>query len=605
MRTLTLLINDNYYPEIAPVRNSSNIKHIIQLIFCFLLTFGFYSQSPAQWVSDPRANSKLVLDTKDPINISSVKDWNGGAFIFWQDSKSGSESQVYFIHVNAGGESTFQAGGKDVSALTRGKEDPVTARSLPNTALVAWRETGKYGKLFAQRVSSSGLYLWKNEGLALTDSTFSVSGYSAASDNLGNVYVSYVSKSPGINSNYRVEYRKISSDGRFVSDSASVVSASVNRKSLTSVVPDNRGGAFVYWLEYISNKTVLYIQHINENGRTDWGKNPLPVSEDTFNVINYKAKSFGSRDTYVAWQVLKQDKDIYHQVVTSGGKFLWGDGGRAVTKQKGNQINPNFIINDSTIYLSWTDDFKKDQDVYIQKFNRSGAPLWQKWGVSVIGINGSQFGQRIIADGSSGVILGWVDRRQDSVRADIYLQKISAGGKKMWDSLGVPAASHYNSQKSYLNLVSDDNGGVIAVFRENRNGKKGIYGQRVFNTGIYSSQIADFKPRLTDVDTVKSGAGNMGLFRDDSKIILAQNSPNPFSDSTSIKFFLPEKDSVTLEFYNGHLEKINELQKTFPAGENTVPFSAKGLEPGVYFYRLKAGDFVDVKKMVITKRING
>lgn len=677
MRILTLLINDNNNPEIASKGSNGNINLIIQLIFCFILSLSFCSQSRAQWVSDPGANLKLVQGSSDPINISSVKDFNGGAFIFWQDSRAGSTSQVYFIHVNAAGNATFPDNGKNISVLNTGKENPVTAQSLPNTALAAWKEAGKYGRLFVQRFSSGGLYLWKNEGLVLTDSTCSVSGYSAASDNLGNVYVSYISRQAGLNSNYSVEYRKITSDGKFVSDTASVISTSADRKSQSSVVPDNLGGAFVYWLEYVNNKSVLLLRHINVHGQTDWGKNPLPVSDAGSNVINYKALSFESRDSYVAWQVLNQDKDIYHQVVTAKGKSLWGDGGRPVTKQKGNQINPNVVTADSTIYVSWTDDFRKDQDVYIQRFNRSGEPLWQKSGVSVIGINGSQFGQRIIRDGRDGVILGWIDRRQDSARANIYVQKINAGGSKMWDSLGVPAASHFNSPKSYLNLVSDDNGGVIAVFRENRGGKKEIYGQRIFNSGVYASKIADFEVSLTGdsvkvswyyaaqsappvysveravqadsgslkwksirrinsgdqpgknhyiifdrpgaggtyyyriiagkpgSDTVTSGMERIDLFTDNSKVILAQNSPNPFSDSTSIRFFLPEKDSVTLEFYNGHLEKINELKKTFPAGENTVPFSAKGLEPGIYFYRLKTGDFVDVKKMIITKRING
>ncbi|MCK7527399.1 MAG: hypothetical protein MZV64_62240 [Ignavibacteriales bacterium] len=85
-----------------------------------------------------------------------------------------------------------------------------------------------------------------------------------------------------------------------------------------------------------------------------------------------------------------------------------------------------------------------------------------------------------------------------------------------------------------------------------------------------------------------------------SKIIVAQNNPNPFRDSTVINFYLPISSSVAFEFFDEHAEKIGELEeKEFPAGENSITFYAKGLRPGIYFYKLFTRDFVEVKKMVV------
>ena len=85
-----------------------------------------------------------------------------------------------------------------------------------------------------------------------------------------------------------------------------------------------------------------------------------------------------------------------------------------------------------------------------------------------------------------------------------------------------------------------------------------------------------------------------------SKIIVAQNNPNPFRDSTVINFYLPISSSVAFEFFNEHAEKIGELEeKEFPAGENSITFYAKELRPGIYFYKLFTRDFVEVKKMVV------
>jgi len=63
---------------------------------------------------------------------------------------------------------------------------------------------------------------------------------------------------------------------------------------------------------------------------------------------------------------------------------------------------------------------------------------------------------------------------------------------------------------------------------------------------------------------------------------------------------MPNPDMVEIEFFNDHVEKISELDKSFPAGENRITFYSKGLKPGIYFYRLRVDNFVDVKKMTIT-----
>jgi hypothetical protein len=84
--------------------------------------------------------------------------------------------------------------------------------------------------------------------------------------------------------------------------------------------------------------------------------------------------------------------------------------------------------------------------------------------------------------------------------------------------------------------------------------------------------------------------------------ILFQNIPNPFSETTSISFILPNEEFVEIEIFDIKLNPLGVItQKTFPAGKNIVTFDAKRLTPGVYFYKMKAGDFVAVKKMVVSK----
>jgi hypothetical protein len=86
------------------------------------------------------------------------------------------------------------------------------------------------------------------------------------------------------------------------------------------------------------------------------------------------------------------------------------------------------------------------------------------------------------------------------------------------------------------------------------------------------------------------------------KIIVLQNNPNPFSDSTVIRYYLPYAMDVRIELFNSRIETIKEyVLNNVPGGRNSVTISAAELPAGIYFYRFKAGGVVEVKKCVITK----
>jgi len=86
------------------------------------------------------------------------------------------------------------------------------------------------------------------------------------------------------------------------------------------------------------------------------------------------------------------------------------------------------------------------------------------------------------------------------------------------------------------------------------------------------------------------------------KFILNQNYPNPFNPSTTISFDLPNRNLVTLKIFNPLGEEIAQLYNDIlNAGLHNINFNAANLPSGVYFYRLKAGSFVQTKKMILLK----
>ncbi|HTY38950.1 MAG TPA: T9SS type A sorting domain-containing protein, partial [Bacteroidota bacterium] len=95
---------------------------------------------------------------------------------------------------------------------------------------------------------------------------------------------------------------------------------------------------------------------------------------------------------------------------------------------------------------------------------------------------------------------------------------------------------------------------------------------------------------------VKSNESLPGTFT------LEQNYPNPFNPSTTLKFSLSKSSHVTLEVYNLLGQTVARLvDENLAAGTYHTNFDASNLSSGVYLYRLKAGDFVQTHKMVLTK----
>jgi poly(3-hydroxybutyrate) depolymerase len=86
------------------------------------------------------------------------------------------------------------------------------------------------------------------------------------------------------------------------------------------------------------------------------------------------------------------------------------------------------------------------------------------------------------------------------------------------------------------------------------------------------------------------------------KIILSQNYPNPFNPSTTIKYQLPTKSNVRLEVFNILGQCVATLVNAEQqAGNYQVPFDAKTLSSGMYFYRIAIGTNVKSCKMMLIR----
>lgn len=83
---------------------------------------------------------------------------------------------------------------------------------------------------------------------------------------------------------------------------------------------------------------------------------------------------------------------------------------------------------------------------------------------------------------------------------------------------------------------------------------------------------------------------------------LSQNYPNPFNPTTNIKFNIPKMGNVKLNVYDISGKMIKELINTnLNAGSYSVVLNAENLSSGTYFYKLEAGEIINIKKMMLIK----
>jgi hypothetical protein len=87
-----------------------------------------------------------------------------------------------------------------------------------------------------------------------------------------------------------------------------------------------------------------------------------------------------------------------------------------------------------------------------------------------------------------------------------------------------------------------------------------------------------------------------------TEFALEQNYPNPFNPVTTIRYAILHSEHVTLIIYNiKGQEMLRLVDEYLTQGFYSITMDGRHLSSGLYFYRLKAGRFVDTKKLILLK----
>jgi hypothetical protein len=218
----------------------------------------------------------------------------------------------------------------------------------------------------------------------------------------------------------------------------------------------------------------------------------------------------GNGGLFLVWADYRvgTDADVFIQRLDANGTPLFGDDGVPVCDVPGNQRRPT-IVSDGAggAIVAWEDErpgYNRD-DIYVQRVDGSGARLWNGSGVPLCTAEFFQYYAKAVSDGAGGAVVTWVDYRFGSTNSSIYARRVDAAGTPQWGLDGVPISTASNDQYN-PRIISDGAGGAIIEWDDTRFNAFGVYARRVTfagsvmwaNNGIYVASKSNFAELATD-----------------------------------------------------------------------------------------------------------
>ena len=306
------------------------------------------------------------------------------------------------------------------------------------------------------------------------------------------------------------------------------------------------------------------------------------------------AVAFNGTNFLVAWYDYRSGSsyDIYGARVSVGGAVL-DPTGIAISTAAGFQEYPA-VGSDGTNYLVVWHDGRDvgDLHIYGARVSAGGAVL-DPAGIAISTAAVEQYRPRIAFDGTNCLVV-WYDYRSGSPM-DIYGARVSAGGVVL-DPAGIAISTAANEQVSPA--IAFDGTNYLVVWEDRRSGTSDIYGARVSVGG----SVLDPSGIAICGEAIGVGGQTVPVaYR------AYQSYPNPFNPLCTIRYDIAHAGSVSLQVFGVDGSSVRTLVEAWrEPGVYSETWSGRddsgGLLPsGVYFYRLKAGDFVATRKMVLIR----
>jgi hypothetical protein len=297
-----------------------------------------------------------------------------------------------------------------------------------------------------------------------------------------------------------------------------------------------------------------------------------------------------------------------------------------------NLIIPSFITDDSsnTYVLIHENNLHFDK-LYLSKISNSGQPLWNRtFNVSTT----ESFESSSILkknDGTIYIVGEYTKWSSGSGEKQVFFLKYDNNGKlinyvkkELSESIySVKKATSDNSDNLYVLITSQSLNWLFNFHVAKFNLSDEFEYEIIYdyqNLTTHNEEPVDFvlinendfvitgryssPGQITKILTTRYSDQTTSLseFQILKEYNIYQNYPNPFNPSTMIRYQIPDAGLVILKLYDVLGREVTTLVNEFkPAGRYEIQFDGSNYASGVYFYQIKAGDYLDTKKMIFLK----
>lgn len=478
-------------------------------LLSFLLVM-FTALAFSQWSINPKVNTAIVGSGNSQRGNMSVDDGAGGLIVVFEENVWDAVNLVGYTQIFAQRLSAIGVAQWSSPTLIATAPDYTEKQVISDGnggVVVFWSQKATNGtnqpyKLYAQRLNPSGTKLWVTNGLELTSTA---SGYWMSAVMMDSSHLVYAySNYDGVKTDSYIQKIDLNGAKQWGADVKLNDVAGEYESGL--IVKDGSGYTVVFGEEYEINATDegnrFYWQKLNANGTKNGGNVLLEDLMPVGGIEYYGAQVIadGAGGLYYTVVGTNQNDDskvkLYLQHIASNGtkQFNTTNWGLEIDAAAGALVGegissywnaPISMVLDGSggVVLGWGDTRNGNAGLYAQRFNSSGAKLWNTSDIELIRgpINGF-YGSNVKVDASNNFSF-MLQKNFGAGNAPIYLQKISAVGVLVYPTQGILVSSRTADKYDIEQLVFSDK--VVAVWNsyDEPTGKYNVFAQSVFNNG--------------------------------------------------------------------------------------------------------------------------
>jgi hypothetical protein len=414
-------------------------------------------------------------------DLKMTTDGGQGAILVWRND-TGIDDEIYAQRVHTIGTVWWTAGGIEVYG---GVDELVVFRVDSDGAGGAMvsleQDRSGHRDIFCQRVNPSGALLWTAGGVTVCDALQDQRYFRTVSDGVGGIILCWIDERTSYDEVYT---QRLDGTGSNVwaDDGTPLAKVDFDLSPISDVVTDGEGGAIFCWSDRRRDDRDLYAQRVDSLGNVLWDIEGVPVCFKLGDQYRSRAVSDGAGGAIIVWMDERDGNgDIYAQRLDPSGDPLWALDGLVLCNDAAEEIGPELVQDGSGgAIIAWYDDRNGNYDVFSQRIDASGNKLWGTGDIAVCVAAYDQLECRIVTDGAGGAVIGWNDNR--SWNRDIYAQKLNSSGAVQWITDGIPlcTVSYYKEQ---MEMAPDGSGGALMVWRDDRTGYDNVYIRKIDSSG--------------------------------------------------------------------------------------------------------------------------